>query len=414
MTLLFFTSCFPFHHTTEEVFVRSELEALSRVFDRVVVIPRFDSGGLSEIDLPGVEVDMSLARHPFSKFKFLKLPWLLSLKVLSRVKTVAKEAHGVKPVMRGVFFILNVSVFSRVLKRIVTKHAATDNRMLLYSYWFDLIPDTLVEAVGHDRPVVTRAHRYDVFDDQVPFRSKLLRQHTLDNVKAVYTVSEHGLKYLATRYPRSADKILLSRLGSKRTDDVVASPSPEGKLSLLSVSRVTDVKRVDRCMNVAVRIANTYPWIEVKWTHVGDGPMMSKLKKQMSRPGFIPSNLTVDMRGELSNSAVHDIYRHEPVDWFLLMSESEGLPISICEALSYGVPVLATDVGGIAEAVTPDTGIILPSDSDADAYVGELQPYMTSRNDYMALRKAARRRWSEEFDSDVHSADFAVKLKNLI
>ena len=414
MTLLFFTSCFPFHHTTEDVFVRSELEALSRVFDRVVVIPRYDSGDLTEIGIPGVEVDLSLARHPFSTLKFLKLPWLLSGRVLSWVTVLAKESHGVGQFMRGVFFALNTTVFSRVLRRIVAKYSATDNRVLLYSYWFDLIPDALVEAVGQDIPVVTRAHRYDVFDDQVQFRSKSMRQHTLEKMKAVYVVSEHGLKYLAGRYPRSAEKMLLSRLGSKRTDDVVASPSPQGKLALLSVSRVADVKRVDRCMDVAVRIATTYPWLEVTWTHVGDGPMMRKLKKHMSTPGYIPSNLTVDMRGELPNSAVHEIYRHEPVDWFMLMSDSEGLPISICEALSYGVPVLATDVGGIAEAVTPEVGIVLPPDSCADAFVGEMQPYISFPDDFMYMRKAARKRWVEEFDSEMHSANFANKLKNLI
>ncbi|MDE7396316.1 MAG: glycosyltransferase, partial [Muribaculum sp.] len=87
---------------------------------------------------------------------------------------------------------------------------------------------------------------------------------------------------------------------------------------------------------------------------------------------------------------------------------------SICEALSYGVPVLATDVGGIAEAVTPEVGIVLPPDSCADAFVGEMQPYISFPDDFMYMRKAARKRWVEEFDSEMHSANFANKLKNLI
>lgn len=63
-------------------------------------------------------------------------------------------------------------------------------------------------------------------------------------------------------------------------------------------------------------------------------------------------------------------------DVFVLASTKESLPISILEAMSAGLPVIATDVGGVAEAVTDDVnGYLLPTTSngpDIGALAGAL------------------------------------------
>jgi glycosyltransferase involved in cell wall biosynthesis len=53
------------------------------------------------------------------------------------------------------------------------------------------------------------------------------------------------------------------------------------------------------------------------------------------------------------------------LDALVLMSEQEGLPMAIIEALSIGVPVIATPVGGVPEAVTDGkTGFLIPRSAD--------------------------------------------------
>lgn len=49
-------------------------------------------------------------------------------------------------------------------------------------------------------------------------------------------------------------------------------------------------------------------------------------------------------------------------DLFLNISESEGVPFSIMEALSAGIPVMATDVGGTAEIIDDTVGRLLPKE----------------------------------------------------
>ena len=54
------------------------------------------------------------------------------------------------------------------------------------------------------------------------------------------------------------------------------------------------------------------------------------------------------------------------VDLFCNVSEYEGVPISIMEAMAYGIPCLATHVGGVSEIVNCQTGILIEKNSSAN------------------------------------------------
>ncbi len=66
-----------------------------------------------------------------------------------------------------------------------------------------------------------------------------------------------------------------------------------------------------------------------------------------------PANLSVTIESDrIDNENVHQFYHDNRVDWFMLMSETEGgVPVSICEAMSHGVPVIAASSGAIPEIV---------------------------------------------------------------
>ena len=55
-------------------------------------------------------------------------------------------------------------------------------------------------------------------------------------------------------------------------------------------------------------------------------------------------------------------------DVFILPSHNEGLPISILEAMSYGMPIISTPVGGIPEVVTENGVLVTPGDEDEICY----------------------------------------------
>ena len=55
--------------------------------------------------------------------------------------------------------------------------------------------------------------------------------------------------------------------------------------------------------------------------------------------------------GAIQNVEVYKYYNEHCADLFINVSSSEGLPVSIMEAISFGIPVIATDVGGTGEIV---------------------------------------------------------------
>jgi glycosyltransferase involved in cell wall biosynthesis len=84
------------------------------------------------------------------------------------------------------------------------------------------------------------------------------------------------------------------------------------------------------------------------------------------------------------------------LDVLCLMSQWEGLPMSILEAMSVGLPVVATAVGGVAEAVQDgQTGLLVPR--TVEALVAALENLQTNPDRLAAMQAAARARFMERF-----------------
>lgn len=83
---------------------------------------------------------------------------------------------------------------------------------------------------------------------------------------------------------------------------------------------------------------------------------------------------------------------------FILPSYNEGLPIAILEAISYGMPVIATNVGCIAEAVLEGENGFLFNPGDVDGYANALQRLITDYPLRQLMAKRSRELAEKEFD----------------
>ncbi len=75
--------------------------------------------------------------------------------------------------------------------------------------------------------------------------------------------------------------------------------------------------------------------------------------------------VSYELRGSVPNEEIQRFYYSNRVDCFITTSETEGLPVSIMEAMAYGIPIVATDVGGIREMIDGN-GVLLSSDPSAE------------------------------------------------
>ena len=94
------------------------------------------------------------------------------------------------------------------------------------------------------------------------------------------------------------------------------------------------------------------------------------------------------------------------MDMFINVSANEGVPVSIMEAISYDIPVVATNVGGTSEVVTPETGLLLSSNPSPK----EIKEAMLKIN---TLNLSPREFWARNYNADVNYRSFAQMLSEL-
>ena len=132
-------------------------------------------------------------------------------------------------------------------------------------------------------------------------------------------------------------------------------------------------------------------WPDLRTLFIGDGPDAAPLGAQVRLAGL---GGRVRLLGDRE-----DVPRLlSACDVFVLSTFSEGLPISILEAMAAGLPVVASDVGGIRELVDPGvTGLLVPPGDD-HALAQALDVLLRQPELAAAMGRAGLRRVQDQFD----------------
>jgi len=409
--LVLITTNHPHVYTGGEVmFVAPELQRLARELGastRLTLAPLHAEGACVELPA-GVEVDTSLSdalrRARFTSY-LSALAWPGFWREVGRA---CRRGGWV-----GIARVWRWAAAAQVTWRWAHERFAADAPVLFYTYWRGG-PTLALARLAHERPrsaAITRVHRYELYEDSFdpPFQPWHPAMYTTLALTA--TISQHGVDYLrAAGVP--ADRLGLYRLGTEPAARA-AQASGDGVLRIVSCSNAIAVKRVPRIAGAVMALALAHPDRKVQWTHFGDGPELMQVRAALRAS---PPNLVAQLRGAVPNAAVLNHYVTEPVDVFLLLSASEGLPVSIQEAAAAAIPVIATDVGGVRELVGGDNGVLLAADPAPAEVVQALERVLLEPD---AARRQSRRdaspqRWAEGFDAEANHTRFAQRLRALL
>ena len=120
-----------------------------------------------------------------------------------------------------------------------------------------------------------------------------------------------------------------------------------------------------------------------------------------------------EFKGYTSNETILDFYRDNFVDLFVNVSGSEGIPYSIMEAISAGIPILATDVGGTSESITEDFGYLLSENFEAkDAATIVVKHLNLPSIEHLNKRKSAYQFWQNHFEASKNFEEFYQNISN--
>jgi glycosyltransferase involved in cell wall biosynthesis len=161
--------------------------------------------------------------------------------------------------------------------------------------------------------------------------------------------------------------------------------------NVLCIARMAAPKRFD----LFCEIANLLQHEGISFFWVGNKQAMTDL----------PEN--VHCLGEVPNA--HQLLRLTKV--YLLPSDYEGMPMSILEALSYSIPVIASDVGGISEILNGINGFAIPNNSEI--FADRILEYKRDESLYQETALNARISYTRHFTTDIMYESYN-KLYNTI
>lgn len=405
-TLVLFTATYPFGKG--EAFLESEFPFLEQAFERIIIITTNLTATESRPLAPHIQViRLSYEASGWAKTKALTAFFSSPMaEEWAFAKSKTPQHLAACKVMVNAY--AKAIELQRVLEELVAKYQIPLSELYLYSYWMNNICAgvALFKKKHGQVKAFTRAHGWDLYFERhnppyLPFRHFIL-QH----LDACYCISQNGADYLnAVTAGKYSDKIRLSRLGTFNSTAALSSESDTPVI--VSCSNVIALKRVHLIVE-ALATCNR----PVQWIHFGSGPLLHEMKQLATKLLDTNPHIKYTFKGQVSNTDVLNYYRTNPVSLFMNVSETEGLPVSIMEAMSFGIPVIATNVGGVAEIVEDGVnGFMLPANPSVNEVAQAINHFIALPPEKATgLRRAAFETWNEKYNAAKNYPEFVKKL----
>ena len=141
-----------------------------------------------------------------------------------------------------------------------------------------------------------------------------------------------------------------------------------GEVLALTIANLRAAKNYPGLLDAARRVVDS--GAPVRFVAAGQGPLEAEIRELHAQSGLGDRFTLLGYRDDATRLIAG-------ADVFVLASDHEGLPVTVMEALTLGVPVVAPAVGGLREVVSPENGILVaPGDPQAlaDAIVRVTDP----------------------------------------
>lgn len=406
--LILFTNYYPFYKGEE--YLETELPIAKRYFDKILIIPTMLRSFMEKTrELPdGVEVfRVNADCSNLGKLKMI-VKYVSAVYRNQNFRKNMKKQCGFS-ISKRVYYLYYQSRVASVTEKIL-KHDFSELRdydsVTIYSYWMHAVASIALKfrrSVFKDKKVqlICRGHRYDIYENKNLLKYIPDRERILKNFTYIFPCSEDGKKHLNSYHPGFENKIMVRRLGTVHKG--ISSCQNSEPFLFISCSSVTRVKRLNLIIDMLCDLKTK--GYSFKWFHFGDGKDMAKIKKYASEK--LDSD-DYEFKGHVSNDVLLQTYKESKPFVFLNTSSSEGVPVSIMEAYSFGIPVIATAVGGTAELVLNGVnGFLLRENFTTDEFTKRVLAliHMSSEH-YTMLCKRCRKEWEKVSNAEKVYNDF--------
>lgn len=407
-TLIFLGDNYPL--TVGEFFVDDEMKVIAPAFDKILVFTtaKPSSATLNRYIPNNMEV-INIDRKNLLIRKYTSILRLFSSMCKEEYRFIRHKVPFLY--WRKAFKVMYMDMHRAyrlkqyIIAQLAQRHIAI-NECVFYSYWHDYkaLAIAMLRREYANTTCIARAHGWDIYADTHDIPYLPLKKYIIHHLTQTIAISANGKQYME-QYTGNEfnNKIIVSKLGKFNTR-IPLMEKPNADVTICSCSTMTQVKRLDKIIEVLslLHVKN------IKWIHFGDGILHQKVEQYAKE---CLHNVTFELKGIVPNNEILDFYAQNYVDVFINLSDSEGIPVSIMEALSAGIPVLATHVGGTAEAVNKENGFLVAIDTEVAEIAEIIENYINSDKDLqMQKRQQAYRYWQQNYEAGKNYKQFLQKI----
>ena len=387
-SLILLTQKFPFE--SGEEFLATELPYLENAFEKIVIVPTAVRD-FSSRRAVGQNVLVLEVSNPKGMFQIvLNLVKKLG-STISILFTELFRSHGTIRLLK--YYLYHIP-YALQIRTILSRQYKELKDPILYSYWMDTnaFAASLLKESYPSIGLFVKSHGGDLYNERHIAGAIAFRESVYKEADRLFFISKHGYEYASSHYPAYLDKMAVFRLGTE-FKGISPLPSPEMPFTIVSCSSLVALKRVGLIAEVLNQVNLPITWIHFGGDRVAIRQLKTKLPKL--REGF-----EIHWKGKVPNEEIQSFYRENAIDLFINLSSSEGIPVSMMEAISFGIPIFSNDVGGISEIVNKQTGMLISEGKNSREIAVLLTEFLkknkTREEDF---REGIKKYWNQNYSA---------------
>ncbi len=414
-SLVLITSHYPFG--TGESFIGQEIKYLSHNFEKIIIIAQDVTGDKTR------ETPYNVTSYRYNPTTSLKGFFLLPFLSLVNVRRITEILNVEIESRVGSREPLTVKKFSFLLRKIikavqlkdfivnVLRKEKIDESIVFYSYWLKTGAHAITMLDYRESIRIARGHGSDIYEEKTKEGYLPLLKYCAIKLDALFFISNDGRKYFSAKTGIDTPGFHLSYLGVDRENSEAKESDRSDKYIIVSCSNIIGLKRINLIID-SLEILRSER--EIHWYHFGDGSLKSEIEEYAKKRLGPLKNIAYNFMGHLPNNELLKFYSSNRVDLFLNTSFTEGVPVSIMEAQSFGIPVIATDTGGVREIIKEGTGSLLPVDFTPSDLAKMIEKYSgLSVDEENSIRANAFHNWNLNFNASSNYEDFILQLNSI-
>lgn len=385
----------------EKTFILPEIEVLKKTYDITIISGASSKEAAQEELITKLDDSINIFRFcPEEQkkmlfYKYLILFWLN--------KYCWSEVKNIIVARKKVFLRIwkSMHFYARAESRYhwIKKNNIIDKeKSIYYSYWYNdkALTMTMHRDEYPELKIITRAHGYDLFDERV---KKTLRQpfkKVMDSqIDHIMFVSNYNLNYYVHKMGmNNHEKYSIQRIGALDAKQYPAAIDRKDNFRIVSCSNLIKLKRVPLIVDALKLIED----INIEWIHFGTGNEAKEVEEYAQTSLQDKGNIKYQFMGYVSRDEIYQYYATTYIHCFITVSETEGSPVSMQEALAFGMPIIGTDVGGISEMIDGN-GYLLPSNPSAEETAQAIRKiYHIGETEYQYMREKSLAIWNKDYN----------------